>query len=202
MNAESRALPYLDRSTNEAGAAIPRGLCQCGCGLSAPIARQTRRTRPNCVKGQPQRFIEGHNQRRAEIRAKHRSLHIPGHPNAGAAGGVGVHVVIAARALGHALPPGAEVHHVDRNGHNNVNRNLVICQDHAYHKLLHIRTRVVKAGGNPNTQRVCGSCHLPKDFSEFTSDKRSVDGIRRTCRPCHTIYIREWLRRRRAARLT
>jgi hypothetical protein len=40
--------------------ATPPGYCECGCGKKAPIARRTR----GCfghVKGQPLRFINGHN---------------------------------------------------------------------------------------------------------------------------------------------
>jgi hypothetical protein len=36
------------------------GLCQCGCGQPAPIATRTVRSRGR-VKGQPMRFIRGHN---------------------------------------------------------------------------------------------------------------------------------------------
>jgi hypothetical protein len=77
------------------------------------------------------------------------------------------HVVIAERALGHPLPAGAHVHHLNENGRDNRNHNLVICQDAAYHKLLHVRARVVRAGGNPDTQRICCYCHAPKDIGEF-----------------------------------
>lgn len=35
-------------------------LCECGCGQPAPIATQTDRAR-GAVKGQPRRFISGHN---------------------------------------------------------------------------------------------------------------------------------------------
>jgi hypothetical protein len=38
---------------------IPAGLCQCGCGEKAPIARLTN-TRRGIVKGQPQKYIFGH----------------------------------------------------------------------------------------------------------------------------------------------
>ena len=69
-----------------------------------------------------------------------------------------LHVTIAEGALGHSLPVGAEVHHVDENKSNNRNSNLVICQDHAYHSLLHVRARVLRAGGDPNTQRICADC--------------------------------------------
>lgn len=61
-----------------------------------------------------------------------------------------VHVWIAERVLGRALPPGAEVHHIDENPFNNTPTNLVICPDAAYHKLLHKRMRALRACGNAN----------------------------------------------------
>lgn len=77
-----------------------------------------------------------------------------------AASGKRLHVLKAERALGRSLPKGAVVHHVDENKWNNTNSNLVICQDHAYHMLLHARAKVVRAGGDPATQRVCRQCGL------------------------------------------
>jgi hypothetical protein len=38
---------------------IPFGYCHCGCGLPAPIAKKTNRSKGH-VKGQPVRFINGH----------------------------------------------------------------------------------------------------------------------------------------------
>lgn len=45
------------------GSGMALGLCRCGCGHPAPIAKRTN-TRQGCVKGQPQRYIVGHNRRR------------------------------------------------------------------------------------------------------------------------------------------
>lgn len=42
-----------------ATAIIPVGLCQCGCGEPAPIAKRTHTSR-GWIKGQPKRFISGH----------------------------------------------------------------------------------------------------------------------------------------------
>lgn len=53
------------------------------------------------------------------------------------------HKLLCERALGKPLPPGAEVHHVNGNKRYNAHRNLVVCQDHAYHVLLHERTKAL-----------------------------------------------------------
>jgi hypothetical protein len=60
------------------------------------------------------------------------------------------HVIIAERVLGHPLPPKAQVHHVNEDRNDNRNCNLVICEDQAYHSLLHRRARARRACGNPN----------------------------------------------------
>jgi hypothetical protein len=39
---------------------IPLGLCQCGCGQATKVATRTRRARGD-FKGQPQRYVLGHN---------------------------------------------------------------------------------------------------------------------------------------------
>lgn len=78
--------------------------------------------------------------------------------------GTRIHVLVAEAALGHSLPKGACVHHVNGDKHDNRPVNLVICQDHAYHVSLHRRARVIKAGGNPNTQKICCECQTLKDI--------------------------------------
>lgn len=117
-----------------------------------------------------------------------------GHPRAvGQWHNVQEHVLIAERALGHYLPQGSEVHHVDENTLNNANRNLVICQDRAYHKLLHCRADVVRAGGNPNTERMCGTCATPKPFAAFNQCKANKTyGLNPTCRECQRVLFKKW----------
>jgi hypothetical protein len=72
------------------------------------------------------------------------------------------------------LPSSAHVHHAD--GSKRPDAPLVICQDAAYHLLLHVRTRVLKAGGNPNTERLC--CHCKQLFP------MPVDIRRNQCPAC------------------
>ncbi len=124
----------------------------------------------------------------------------PGHPRAqGQYHHIQEHVLIAERALGAYLPAGAEVHHVDGDGRNNTPSNLVICQDKAYHKLLHCRASVVRAGGNPNTEKMCGHCERPKPFSAFN---RSIDnktyGLYSLCRECQRTSFAAWYQKRKA----
>ena len=96
------------------------------------------------------------------------------------------HTLKAEKAIGRPLPPKAEVHHVDGDGYNNANTNLVICQDHAYHWLLHARARTLRAGGDPNTQQLCEGCNTVKDlltgFKKNASNK--VNSRNWTCREC------------------
>ena len=67
------------------------------------------------------------------------------------------HVHIAETALGHSLPKGAQVHHVDENCQNNTPSNLVICQDQSYHWLLHKRTNAINACGHADWRK-CRFC--------------------------------------------
>lgn len=93
------------------------------------------------------------------------------------------HREIAERVLGKKLPPQAHVHHFDGNGRNNANRNLVICQDAAYHKLLHRRQRIRDLGGDPNTQSWCSMCKSIRSIDLFWT-RKSGDGKGRLTSCC------------------
>ena len=60
------------------------------------------------------------------------------------------HRLIAEKVLGKPLPEGCEVHH-------HTDTQLVICEDHAYHFLLHQRTRALKACGHVSWRK-CNYC--------------------------------------------
>lgn len=131
---------------------IATGLCRCGCGRYTAIAPRSDK-RKGWVKGQPLQFVRGHYVRELK------PVVVGGYRNSKSNGrSVEVHRLVAEAALGKPLPQGVEVHHVDENKSNNANTNLVICQDRTYHKLLHVRARVLRAGGNPNTERICCRC--------------------------------------------
>lgn len=123
--------------------------------------------------------------------------YMPTHPNATAQGHVFVHVLVSEAALGRTLPKGAHVHHVDGNHRNNANANLVICQDAAYHKLLHVRARIVRAGGDPNTQKICSACQLVKDLDQFNARAGHSTGRQNNCRECSKVAFAEFHARRK-----
>lgn len=69
------------------------------------------------------------------------------------------HIVIAERALGRKLPPGALVHHVNEIRSDNTPGNLVVCPSRGYHATLHRRMRALAACGHPDW-RMCRYCRL------------------------------------------
>lgn len=146
--------------------------CECGCGASTSVATVTN-PRFGHIKGEPMRFINGHNRRR--YGAPYRRVKT-------IVGLQQIHRVRAELALGRPLPLSAVVHHAD--GSKSENAPLVICENQGYHRLLHARMRVVAHGGNPNTDAVCCRCHLAKPREHFTLKKQNVFGVAAICREC------------------
>lgn len=100
----------------------------------------------------------------------------PGHPRA-VNGYVFEHVLVAERAVGKPLPAGAQVHHV---GDRNDPRRIVVCQDQAYHALLHRRTRALEACGNANAIK-CDICGQWDDPDALYLRPGGTRGFHRAC---------------------
>lgn len=155
--------------------------CGCGCGLEAGVIT---RSRPHLgmVKGEPRRFAKGHGRRGVHaprvsaVQSYRQVTVVPGTRS------VTLHRMRAERALGKPLPVGAVVHHAD--GSRDDNAPLVICQNDSYHKLLHARMRVKSAGGNPDTDAVCGICRRAKSRELFHVRSGQVFGVRDACISC------------------
>lgn len=162
------------------GCEIKDGFCQCGCGQRTNVARYNDRWKGH-KRGQPMKFIRGHNMRVAKRKRDARFIGsggyiyiaMPNHPRATSKGYVLEHIMIAENALGKLLPPGCVIHHIDGIKSKNQNNNLVVCQDDRYHKLLHVRYRALKACGNPRWRK-CTFCKEYDDLNNLLTDKRNV----------------------------
>ena len=75
----------------------------------------------------------------------------PDHPRAMTNGYICDHILVAEKALDKSLPLKAVVHHYTKD-------QLVICQDQAYHLLLHQRQKAYEACGHANWLK-CRICH-------------------------------------------
>jgi hypothetical protein len=125
-----------------------QGLCECGCGNKTKINIQNNRYHGH-VKGQPRRFILGHNSKGSNhpgwkngesTSHGRKTLSRKNRLGEDKIGFVFEHRVICEKALGKKLPPKAVIHH------HSITQ-LVICQNNGYHMLLHQRTRAFRVCG-------------------------------------------------------
>ena len=153
-------------------------LCECGCGEPAPIATYNC-LRDGFVKGQPIRFIKFHQPKGAKAhrwtggRIKNTAGYVlikQPHPRANK-GYVFEHILIAEQALGGVLHPENEVHHFNEQKADNRNANLVICENRAYHCLLHRRARAYRVCGDPSARK----CWICKQWGHDVVDKSHLN---------------------------
>ena len=176
------------------------GLCQCGCGQATAVARCGNSAK-GWVKGEHRRFVSGHNSRLRGCGPDHFNwkggriktngyimLNLPAHPHANSKGYVKNARVISENALGKSMPEGIEVHHVNGDKADDQHANLVICENHKYHALLHRRTRAFSACSDANWRKCvrCKKYDAPLNMSRHS----------RGC-VVHRRCSREYNRRRR-----
>ena len=94
--------------------------------------------------------------------------------------------LVAERALGKPLPEGCKVHHWDENKENNDPSNLVICENDAYHMLLHARKRRLDDTGSFDLKR-CLTCNEIKPLTAFHKRRRAWDGANEICIACALV---------------
>ncbi len=98
------------------------------------------------------------------------------------------HVIVAEKVLGKPLPKGTEIHHIDGNKKNNDTRNLVVCPTHAYHSLLHMRTRALETCNHPDwiKCKFCKKYDDPKNLYVCPNDGANAWHTR-----CHNTWRSE-----------
>ena len=97
--------------------------------------------------------------------------------------------MVAEKALGKPLPKGAEIHHY---GKRDDNTKLVICQDQAYHKLLHRRMRAIKACGHASWRK----CQYCKQYDK--PENLHVKGCHVYHNVCRATYMKEYHKKNKA----
>lgn len=148
-------------------------LCECGCGEVTGIR-----------KGQPLRFIQRHHlgglrenslhwKGGVVMRGGYRAVLEPTHHRANTQGYVREHILIAESVLGRPLVQPHEVHHFNEDKSDNRNENLVICENRAYHFLLHTRAIAFRESGHAEWRR-CQLCLKHDAISELYICKRTV----------------------------
>lgn len=162
---------------------IPQGFCQCGCGQKTNLATITV-NRLGRKKGQPMQYIAGHHLRGKSGERNHgwkggtANSHgyalrrNPEHPRA-VYGYVPEHILIAEKALGKHI----ELPHVV---HHHTPDQLVVCEDHAYHLLLHKRQRAYEACGNAHWLK-CKYC------KQYDSPEKISDHCHQACKKASRI---------------
>ena len=186
---------------------VPEWWCRCECGNEKPVVgsqlRYERSRSCGCWQkelaraslSKPGEASLGWKGGKSGDKIYH-AFRMPEHPHANAQGFVREHIFVAEKALGKSLPLGAVVHHADENRKNNANNNLVICQNHAYHKLLHRRMRALRGCGNPNWAKCkfCKEWDDPKNLWVWQGNHFAAHHNR-----CHNEYQRHKKQRRMGA---
>jgi len=150
------------------------------------LSNETRRKMSESRKAFQERV--GHIHRGPSYNGKwYKGRWIPEHPNASINGNIDEHRLMASKAITKPLPKGVIVHHV--NGGLNGGK-LVVCQDQAYHLLLHVRERAYRATGDPH-KRKCPFCKQwdnPSNMREIIKSQRQATYEHKSCR--HQYYLK------------
>ena len=112
----------------------------------------------------------------------------PNHPQANSRGYTREHILIAERILGRYLKIKEVVHHANEITSDNTNKNLVICENENYHRLLHRRKRAYESCGHANWLK-CLYCKKYDNLNNLRTYFHSNGStIRAYHAECMTIY--------------
>ena len=167
-------------------------LCACGCGQRVSVSTSSGYRRR---LGAPNVFVRGHRAAGAAapgwrggrtIHNGYVELYQPDHPNADRKGYVQEHVAVVAAVLGKPVPAGCPIHHANQDRGDNRRSNLVLCDSHGYHKLLHQRLDALKACGHASWRK----CSLCQEYGDPATLYQSPNNGACRHRACVAAYGR------------
>lgn len=127
------------------------------------------------------------------MKKKYRRVRKAGHHRADCRGKVFKHILVVEEVIGRPFEYPNEVHHINGDGWDNRNSNLVVCEDSSYHTLLHTRLSALRECGDPKKRRctICKSYDDP-DAMYYNDNSRSWGHLE-----CRSRALSEWKRRKR-----
>ena len=180
------------------------GLCECGCGQTTNKIKQTC-TAIGAIKGEYRRYVRGHRNKGKMLADStgwkggvktdsngYKMVMRRGYSGSHKSGYALEHRVIAEKALGRHLPLNIEIHHVGSNRADNT--TLVICENHEYHHLLHMRQDAYYNSGDAN-KRKCTFCQK-YDAIENMYNKKTTRGWNTYHNECKNQYDRDRRKRK------
>lgn len=156
---------------------IQTGFCQCGCGQKTNKVKWSDKSK-GLVGGNYYRFVKGHgnsviNWPKKRISLGRLHIYRPDHHRAMSNGYVFNHILVAEKAICRPISKKVDIHHVDLDKLNDANSNLVICENRAYHGLLHQRTRALEKCGHANYLKCqyCKKYDAPENIKVSSKSK-------------------------------